>query len=128
MFLLAEDLKLQEQLLLLQESGVGRVHGRRRLLHLLVWRNVLVVLELLYFWLHIFGLLMSVLVRRLGLFKRGKLSWSVGTSKRRWQQDSKIPNLDYCRNRYWWSYLVGVRGRQAFFLALVWWASGCTTL
>ena len=62
MFLLAEDLQLQEELLLLEESGVGRVHGRRGLLCLLVWRNVLVVLELLHFGLHIFGLLVSVLV------------------------------------------------------------------
>lgn len=61
-FLLAEDLQLQEELLLLEESGVGRVHGRRGLLCLLVRRNVLVVLELLHLWLHIFGLLVTVLV------------------------------------------------------------------
>lgn len=61
-FLLAEDLQLQEELLLLEESGVGRVHGRRGFLCLLVWRNVLVVLELLHFWLHIFRLLVSVFV------------------------------------------------------------------
>lgn len=62
MFLLAEDLELQEELLLLEESGVGRVHGRRRLLSLLIWRNVLVVLELLHLGLHIFGLLVPVFV------------------------------------------------------------------
>lgn len=62
MFLLAENLQLQEQLLLLEESGVGRVHGRRGLLRLLVRRNVLVVLELLHLWLHIFGLLVSIFV------------------------------------------------------------------
>jgi len=61
-FLLAEDLQLQEQLLLLEESGVGRVHGRRRLLGLLVRRDVLVVLELLHLRLHIFGLFVPVLV------------------------------------------------------------------
>ncbi|TNN81577.1 hypothetical protein EYF80_008022 [Liparis tanakae] len=66
-FLLAEDLQLQEQLLLLEESGVGRVHGRRRLLGLLVRRDVLVVLELLHLRLHIFGLFVPVLVGSLGL-------------------------------------------------------------
>lgn len=77
MFLLAQYLQLQEELLLLQESGVGRVHGRRRLLCLLVWRNVLVVLELLHLGLHIFGLLVSVLVWRLGLWHSVRHSVSV---------------------------------------------------
>lgn len=62
MLLLAEDLELQEKLLLVEQSGVGRVHGRRGLLCFLVWRNVLVVLELFNFWFHIFGLLLAVLV------------------------------------------------------------------
>lgn len=62
MFLLTEDLELQEKLLLVEQSGVGRVHGWRGLLCFLVWRNVLVVLELFNFWFHIFGLLMAVLV------------------------------------------------------------------
>lgn len=61
-FLLAEDLQLQEELLLLQQTGVGRVHGWGGLLGLLVWRNVLMVLQLLHLGLHIFGLLVSVLV------------------------------------------------------------------
>lgn len=62
MFLLAKDLKLQEELLLMEQSGIGRVHGRRGLLCFLVWRNVLMVLELFNFWFHIFSLLMAVLV------------------------------------------------------------------
>lgn len=66
-FLLAENLQLQEELLLLEESGVGRIHGWRGLLCLLVWRNVLVVLELFDFRLHIFGLLVTVLVGRFRL-------------------------------------------------------------
>lgn len=61
-FLLAQDLQLQEKLLLLKEAGVRRVHGRRGLLCLLIGRNVLVVLELLHLWLHIFGFFVSVLV------------------------------------------------------------------
>lgn len=60
--LLAEDLQLQEELLLLEQAGVGRVHGRRGLLGLLVRRNVLMVLQLLHLRLHIFGLLVTVLV------------------------------------------------------------------
>lgn len=62
MFLLAEDLELQKKLLLMEQSGVGGVHGRRGLLCFLVWRNVLVVLELFNFGFHIFGLFMAVLV------------------------------------------------------------------
>ena len=72
--LLAEDLQLQEELLLLQQPGVGRVHGRRGLLGLLVGRDVLVVLELLHLGLHVLGLLVPVLVRRLGL-QFGKRRW-----------------------------------------------------
>lgn len=62
MLLLAEDLQLQEELLLLEEPGVCRVHGWGGLLCLLVRRNILVILELLHFWLHIFGLLVAILV------------------------------------------------------------------
>ncbi len=67
-FLLAEDLQLQEELLLLQETCIRRVHlRRRRLLCLLVRRDVLVVLQLLYFRLDVFGFLVAVLLRYFGL-------------------------------------------------------------
>lgn len=65
--LLAEDLQLQEKLLLLQEPGISRVHGRWRLLRLLVRWDVLVVLQLLYFRLDVFRLLVAILVGRFGL-------------------------------------------------------------
>lgn len=61
LLLLAEDLELQEELLLLQEPCIGRVHGRRGLFRLLVWGNVLVVLKLLHFWLHLLGLFVAIL-------------------------------------------------------------------
>lgn len=61
-FLLAENLQLQKELLLLEETGIGGVHGRWRFLCLLVRRNVLVILKLLHFRLHILGLLVTVLV------------------------------------------------------------------
>lgn len=49
LLLLAEDLQLQEELLLLEELCVGRVHLWRTLLVcFLVWRDVLVVLQLLH--------------------------------------------------------------------------------
>ena len=49
LLLLAEDLQLQEELLLMEELRVGRVHLRRTLLVcLLVRRDVLVVLEFLH--------------------------------------------------------------------------------
>lgn len=68
MFLLAEDLQLQEELLLLQEPSVGGVHGwGRRLFCFLVRWDILVVLELLHFGLDIFGLFVAVLVGHFGL-------------------------------------------------------------
>ena len=49
LLLLVEDLQLQEELLLLEDLGVGRVQlGRRLLVSLLVGGDVLVVLELLH--------------------------------------------------------------------------------
>lgn len=66
--LLAEDLQLQEELLLLQQTRIRRVHlRRRRSLGLLVRRDVLVVLQLLHFRLDIFGFLVAVLLRHFGL-------------------------------------------------------------
>lgn len=67
LLLLAEDLQLQEQLLLLQQPRVGRVHGRRRLLRLLVRGDVLVVFELLHLWLGVLGLLVAILTVAQGL-------------------------------------------------------------
>ncbi len=76
-FLLAEDLQLQEELLLLQETCIRRVHlRRRRLLCLLVRRDVLVVLQLLYFRLDVFGFLVAVLLRHFGLQRNWKSSWN----------------------------------------------------
>ena len=58
LLLLADDLQLQEELLLLQELGVGRVHlGRRLALRFLVGGDILVVLQLLHLGLAVFGLL-----------------------------------------------------------------------
>ena len=62
LLLLAQDLELQEQLLLLEQPGVSRVHGGRRLLRLLVRRDILVVLELLYPGLGVFALFATVFV------------------------------------------------------------------
>ena len=67
LLLLAEDLQLQEELLLLEQPGVGRVHGRRGLLRLLVRGDVLVVLELLHLWLGVLGLFVAVLAVTQGL-------------------------------------------------------------
>ena len=67
LLLLAEDLELQEQLLLLEQPGVSRVHGGRRLLRLLVRRDILVVLELLHLGLGVFGLFVAVLTVAQGL-------------------------------------------------------------
>lgn len=68
MFLLAEDLQLKEELLLLKQPSVGGVHGwRRRFFCLLVWWDILVVLELLHFGFDIFGLFVAVLVGHFGL-------------------------------------------------------------
>lgn len=61
-FLLAENLQLQKELLLLEKTGIGGVHGRWRFLCLLVRGNVLVILKLLHFRLHILGFLVTVLV------------------------------------------------------------------
>lgn len=60
LLLLAEDLQLKEELLLLEEAGVGGVHGRRRFLCLLVGRNVLVVLQFFHLRFDVFGLFVPV--------------------------------------------------------------------
>lgn len=67
LLLLAQDLELQEELLLLEQPGVGRVHGRRGLLRLLVRRDVLVVFELLHLGLGVLGLFVAVLTVAQGL-------------------------------------------------------------
>lgn len=59
--LLAEDLELQKELLLLEESSICRVHGWRGLLCLLVRRDVLVILQLLHLGLGVLGLFVTVL-------------------------------------------------------------------
>lgn len=56
LLLLAEDLELQELLLLLQQAGVSRVHRCFIDLPLLVRRNVLMILQLFHSWLCLFGL------------------------------------------------------------------------
>lgn len=69
LLLLAEDLELQEELLLLEQPGIGRVHGRRGLLCLLVRGDVLVIFELLHLGLGVLGLFVAVLTvaQRFGL-------------------------------------------------------------
>lgn len=62
LLLLAQDLELQEQLLLLEQPGVVGVHLRLVLLPFLIWWNVLVVLELLYPGLGVFALFATVFV------------------------------------------------------------------
>ena len=58
LLLLTDDLQLEEELLLVQDLGVGGVELWRRLtLRLLVWRDVLVVLELLHLGLAVLGFL-----------------------------------------------------------------------
>lgn len=60
LLLLVEDLQLQEELLLLQDLGVGGVHGGRPLVLLLVRGDVLMVLELLHLRLQLLGLLAAL--------------------------------------------------------------------
>lgn len=63
LLLLAEDLQLEEELLLLQEPSVRGVHGRFAGLVLLVWGNVLVVLELFHPGFGLFALLAAAFLR-----------------------------------------------------------------
>lgn len=67
LLLLTEDLQLQEELLLLEQPGVGGIHGRRGLLGLLVRGDVLVIFELLHLWLGVLGLFVAVLTVAQGL-------------------------------------------------------------
>lgn len=62
LLLLAEDLELQELLLLLQEAGVRRVHRHLVELLLLVGRDVLMVLQLLHPRLGLFAPLAAVFI------------------------------------------------------------------
>lgn len=62
LLLLAEDLQLQEELLLLEQPGVVGVHVRLTPLPLLIWRDVLVVLQLLHPGLGVFALFAAVFV------------------------------------------------------------------
>lgn len=62
LLLLAEDLQLEKELLLLQEPCVRRVHGGFAGLVLLVWGNVLVVLEFLHPGLGLFTFLAAALL------------------------------------------------------------------
>ncbi len=62
-------------------AAAGDVHTpshlwRRRFLCLLVRRDVLVVLQLLYFRLDVFGFLVAVLLRHFGLQRNGTTSWN----------------------------------------------------
>lgn len=63
LLLLAQDLQLEEELLLLQEPGIRGVHGGLAGVVLLVWGNVLVVLELLHPGFGLFALLAAALLR-----------------------------------------------------------------
>lgn len=69
LLLLVEDLELEEELLLLQDLGIGGVHGGRPLVLLLVRGDVLVILELLHLWFQLLGFLaaLRLLTGRLGL-------------------------------------------------------------
>lgn len=60
---MAEDLQLEEELLLLQQSSVRGVHGCFIGLLLLVWWDVLVVLQLLHTGLGLLAFLTAALVR-----------------------------------------------------------------
>lgn len=62
LLLLAEDLQLEEELLLLQEPSIRRVHGGFTCLVLLVRRNVLVILELLHSGFGLFAFLATALL------------------------------------------------------------------
>lgn len=62
LLLLADNLQLEEELLLLQEPSVRRVHGGFTGLMLLVWRDVLVVLELLHPGFGFFAFLAAALL------------------------------------------------------------------
>lgn len=64
LLLLAQDLQLEEQLLLLQQSSIRGVHQSFTGLLLLVRRNILVVLELFHPWLGLFALLTAALLCR----------------------------------------------------------------
>lgn len=61
LLLLVDDLQLEEELLLIEEFGVGGVQQRWRLtLGFLVWRNILVILQLLHLWFVISHLLRAL--------------------------------------------------------------------
>lgn len=60
--LLAYDLELQELLLLLQEAGIGRVHWHLAELLLLIWGNVLMVLQLFHPRLGLFALFAAAFI------------------------------------------------------------------
>lgn len=62
LLLLAQDLKLQELLLLLQQVGIGRVHGHLVGLLLLVGGDILMVLQLLHPWLGLFALFAAAFI------------------------------------------------------------------
>lgn len=65
LLLLAQDLQLQEELLLLEQARVVGVQRRLALLAFLVWWNVLVVLQLLHPGFGVFALFAAVLVVRI---------------------------------------------------------------
>lgn len=64
LLLLAQDLQLEELLLLLQEAGVGRVHRHFIELLFLVWRNVLMVLQLFHPRFGLLALLAAAFIAR----------------------------------------------------------------
>lgn len=64
LLLLAQDLKVEELLLLLQETGVRRVHWHFTELLLLVGGNILMILQLFHPRLGLFALFAAAFVSR----------------------------------------------------------------
>lgn len=118
----------------MEQSGIGWVHWRRGLLCFLVWRNVLVVLELFNFWFHIFGLLMAVLVWCLWLLLMRTWHRHTRFRFRQFNHHSgmkkmmRVSDLDNSRNSYWSSILGTIDPRQAFILDSIRWILGHISL
>lgn len=97
LLLLVEDLELEEELLLLQDLGIGGVHGGRPLVLLLVRGDVLVILELLHLWLQLLGFLaaLRLLTGRLGLalLRAEETAGAIRGQRRASEKDPSAPRL-----------------------------------
>lgn len=62
LLLVTKDLQLQEELLLLQQAGIRRIHRDLTGLLFLIWGNVLMILELFHSWFGLFVFLTTTLV------------------------------------------------------------------